>query len=98
MILRKLKKNNMKMPLTVKPQKYYDADSGKPIGEEYWVLDADGQEVCCMDEEEEARRIVAAVNACEGIDTETLEELVVQFGEKLRAENARLQSIINMNK
>jgi len=62
------------MPLTVKPQKYYDADSGKPIGEEYWVLDADGQEVCCMDEEEEARRIVAAVNACEGIPTELLEQ------------------------
>ncbi len=58
----------------------------------YWVSDFDGRFILATSDKEFARRIVAAVNAVEGIETETLEKLVVQFGEKLRAENAAMRA------
>ena len=68
----------MKIPLTIKPQKYYDTETGKPIGEEYWILDADGHEIACMDEEKDARRIAGAVNTTGDLDIEYIEKMEIR--------------------
>ncbi len=43
---------------------------------------------------EDARRIVACVNACEGIETKYLEHASVDFGKELRAENNALRAAL----
>ncbi len=64
----------MKIPLRIKETLYHDSETGKPVGSEYWVFDDAAEELFVInDDEDAARRIVAAVNACEGITTETLE-------------------------
>ena len=83
-------------PLTIKEALFHDSETGKAIGTEYWVISAKGAEIACLDYEEDARRIVACVNACEGIETEVLEALPLNFKqhaiefEILKAQNARL--------
>lgn len=88
-------------PLTIKEALYHDSETGKAIGTEYWVISANGAEIACLDYEEDARRIVACVNACEGIETEDLEgaelakfceDRLWQIGEndRLSAQNTRL--------
>lgn len=64
----------MKIPLRIKETLYHDSETGKPVGSEYWVFDDAAEELFVInDNEDAARRIVAAVNACEGITTEALE-------------------------
>ena len=66
----------MKIPLRIKETLYHDSETGKPVGSEYWVFDDAAEELFVInDDEDAARRIVAAVNACEGIDTESLETI-----------------------
>ena len=81
-------------PLTIKEALYHDSETGKAIGTEYWVISAKGAEIACLDYEEDARRIGACVNACEGIETETLEAgNMGEIGMAIRTmdnENARL--------
>lgn len=65
----------------------------------YWVSDFDGKFILATSDKEFARRMCAAVNACEGLKTENLEnagrlrdglETVQRRIEELKAQNARL--------
>lgn len=63
----------------------------------YWVYDNLDRVVGLSKDKETARRIVAAVNACEGIETEWLEKHKLEFTgsaidkiHALKAQNARL--------
>ena len=65
----------MKLPLRIKETLYYDSETGKPIGSEYWVFDDAAEELFVInDDEEAARRIVACVNFCEGEPIQNLED------------------------
>ena len=44
-------------PWTVKEQLYYDNETGKPIGTDYWVLGKNGEELACCDSQEDAQLI-----------------------------------------
>lgn len=94
--------NEINTPWTISAKLFHDSDTGKPAGTEHWVLDKYGHEIACNEEEEVARRIVAAVNATAGWSTKALEDGTPEWLrgnypqqraeiDRLRQENAELR-------
>lgn len=54
-------------PWTVIPLNCYDQDTGKPIGKDYWITGADGNEITCVDDEETANAMAAAPELLEAL-------------------------------
>lgn len=86
----------MKLPLRIKETLYHDSETGKPVGTEYWVFDDAADELFVInDDEDAARRICAAVNACEGIETKRLESGKLIF--ELRERSKLFEEVFQRN-
>jgi hypothetical protein len=59
----------------------------------YLITEGHSMIAYCSSNEEDARRIVACVNRCEGVDTETLETSPDLASAFMSAENARLMQV-----
>lgn len=90
----------MKLPLRIKETLYHDSETGKPIGSEYWIFDDGAEELFVInDDEEAARRIVACVNACEGLDLYFLENANIrsQINDAIKERNKAYNALMEAN-